>query len=112
MRTLALIAFALVASVAAPALAAQVDLRQDIASQGDKVTLGDLFYDAGAAAGVVVAHTQPGQTLVLDAARVQVLAHQQGLDWRNPTGLRRLIVDAGSVAPAARTISPAFRLCR
>ena len=87
-------------------MAAQVDLRQDIASQGDKVTLGDLFYDAGAAAGVVVAHTQPGQTLVLDAARVQVLAHQQGLDWRNPTGLRRLIVDAGSVAPAARAAAP------
>ncbi len=105
MRALALLAFALVAGVAAPALAAQVDLREDIASQGDKVTLGDLFYDAGAAADVVVARTQPGQTLVLDAARVQVLAHQQGLDWRNPTGLRRLIVDVGSAAPAPRAAS-------
>jgi len=113
MRALALVALALAIGFAAPALAAPVDLRQDIASEGDKVTLGDLFYGAGAAADVVVAHTQPGQTLVLDAARVQVLAHEQGLDWRNPAGLRRLIIDAGSVARAApasaRADAPAAR---
>ena len=97
MRALALIAFGL-ALGAAPlaAQAGQVDLREDIASEGDKVTLGDLFYDAGAAADVVVATAQPGQTLVLDAARVQVMASQHGLDWRNPAGLRRLVVYSGA----------------
>jgi flagella basal body P-ring formation protein FlgA len=88
-------------ATALPAQAAPVELRADIASEGGVVTLGDLFDDAGPAAGVVVARTQPDRTLVLDAARVQTLARSQGLDWSNDKGLRRIIVQPGSDAPYA-----------
>lgn len=114
MRALLLTAFGL-ALAAGPlaAQAGQVDVREDIASEGDKVTLGDIFYDAGAVADVVVAAAQPGQTLVLDAARVQVAAAQYGLDWRNPAGLRRLVVYPGAArsprSPATRVEAAAAR---
>jgi flagella basal body P-ring formation protein FlgA len=83
---------------ASPVLAAPVELRADIATQDGRVTLGDLFDDAGAAGGVLVAKGQPGATVVLDAARVRMLARANGLDWANDKGLRRIVAEAG-VAP-------------
>lgn len=100
----ALIAMA-VLSAPLPALAAAVDLRSDIFTTNGRVTLGDLFDGAGAAASAVVAQGQPGQNVVLDASRVQTFAHMRGLDWDNDKGIRRIIVQAGAApdapAPAA-----------
>ncbi|HEY5412682.1 MAG TPA: flagellar basal body P-ring formation chaperone FlgA [Caulobacteraceae bacterium] len=82
-----------------PAFAIAVDLRPDLSAPNGRVTLGDLFEDAGAASNVEVAvGGQTGGSLVLDARRVQALAAAHGLEWSNVRGLGRLIarVDSGS----------------
>jgi flagella basal body P-ring formation protein FlgA len=86
---------------AAPALATPVDLRPQLAVQAGRVTLGDLFEDAGAAAEVVVASGgEAGGSLIIDAGRVQALAAANGLDWANAQGVRRLIVQVAAAAPS------------
>ena len=88
-----------------PAFAVAVDLRADIAAPNGRVTLGDVFEDAGAAGAVVLATGGPaGGSLVLDARRVQALAAAHGLDWANARGLNRLIarVDTDPVPQAGR----------
>ena len=80
---------------------APVTLKRDLAS-GPQITLGDLFDDAGAAAPVVVGTGAPvGLNAVLDAGAVERIAHSNGLDWANPSGIRRIIVHSLAVAPAA-----------
>lgn len=109
MRTLRPLVVALAFAAALPGLAlpalacagAPVQLRQDVTVSGGLVTLGDLFPDAGDAAKVVVARVQPGQLVVLDASRVQVLARSNGVDWGNPAGLRRIQVQSSAAAPQA-----------
>jgi flagella basal body P-ring formation protein FlgA len=88
------------ATLPGAALAGPIQLRQDVVVSGGRITLGDLFAEAGPAAGVVVARVQPGQTAVLDATQVQILARSSGVDWGNPAGLRRITVQAA--APEAR----------
>jgi flagella basal body P-ring formation protein FlgA len=75
-----------------------VSLRSQIVDPNGQVTLGELFVGAGAAANVQVAD-RIGSSVVLDAAAVQRLARQAGLDWANPNGLRRIIVRGPSEAP-------------
>jgi flagella basal body P-ring formation protein FlgA len=98
------VAVALVAlpAVAMPSLswAGSIQLRQDPLATGGRVTLGDLFDEAGPAAGIVVARMQPGQTVVLDATQVQIIARSNGVDWGNFAGLRRITVQ--SAAPELR----------
>ena len=106
---------ALLASVAAvlalpcwmspsPAVAdTAVALKAGPASHGASVTLGDLFDDAGAAAGIVVARAAPaGLDTILDAGQVQIAARRAGLDWANATGFHRIAVASlpGEAAPA------------
>jgi flagellar basal body P-ring formation protein FlgA len=92
------------ATLPGAASAASVQIRQDVVVQGGRVTLGDLFPEAGPAAGVLVARIQPGQMAVLDATQVQILARSSGVDWGNAAGLRRIIVQAA--APAAPPPEP------
>jgi flagella basal body P-ring formation protein FlgA len=92
------------ATLPGAALAASIQLRQDVVVSGGKVTLGDLFDEAGPAAGVVVARIQPGQFAVLDATQVQILARSNGVDWGNPAGIRRINVQAA--APEAPRPEP------
>src|SRR6185437_803388 len=100
MRPLKALALALaLAALPAAALAGAVQLRQDVEVSNGVVTLGDLFADAGPAAGVVVARVQPGQTAVLDATQVQILARSNGVDWGNFAGLRRITVQAAAPEP-------------
>ena len=83
-----------------PAFAVTVDIRADIAAPNGRVTLGDLFEDAGAAGEVVVATGgQAGGSLVLDARHVQSLAAAHGLDWTNGRGLNRLIARVETSPP-------------
>lgn len=86
------------------ALAGTIQLRQDVVVSGGRVTLGDLFAEAGPAAGVLVARIQPGQMVVLDATQVQILARTNGVDWGNAAGLRRITVQAA--APEAPRPEP------
>lgn len=85
-------------------------LRQDVTVSTGRITLGDLFADAGVAAGIVVGRVQPGQTATLDATQVQLIARSNGVDWGNPAGLRRIAVQSSvalAAAPAPRAAEPA-----
>jgi len=101
MRPLEALAFAgALVALPATALAGPVELRQDITVSNGRVTLGDLFAEAGPAASVVVARMQPGQTAELDATQVQIVARSNGVDWGNFAGLRRITVQSAAPEPA------------
>ncbi len=94
-------AAALLAATAADA--APVELRAAISDADGRVTLGELFDGAGAAGNVLVVTTPVGSGTVLDAGQLQRLAAVHGLQWANPTGIRRVIVRPGAEAPAKAT---------
>jgi flagella basal body P-ring formation protein FlgA len=99
--------FACTVLFAGSAFAAQpVSLKPEPVDSDGVVTLGDLFAGAGAASATVVAPgPQAGSAMVLDAARVQAVARAAGLQWANPTGMRRIAVRAGG-APVAAAAGP------
>lgn len=93
---------AAVSAIAGAALATPVVLRANPVDDDGRVTLGDIFEGAGAAANVAVAE-RVGPSVVLDAGQLQAQARQAGLDWSNPNGLRRVAVrrSAGAVQTVA-----------
>jgi flagellar basal body P-ring formation protein FlgA len=103
---LARLAALLTVGVLLPGLAqAQAQLRAAPTVSGPQITLGDLFDNAGAAAGVVVGRApQPGQRVVFSAPVLQNRAARAGLSWANAEGVREVVVSgAAAPAPAART---------
>lgn len=88
------------AALASAALAGPVTLKANPVDSDGRVTLGDLFDGAGAASDVVVG-TRLGPSVVFEAGQLQSLARQSGLDWANPTGLRRVVVRHAAEAPAS-----------
>jgi flagella basal body P-ring formation protein FlgA len=94
------------AALAAPALAGPVSLLPDPTDDDGRVTLGELFDDAGAASGVVVGQ-RLGATAVFEASQIQAAARRAGLDWANPQGLRRIVVREGGALPAEASARPA-----
>lgn len=95
----ALIAAAAALLIAGPALAGPVILKANPVDTDGQITLGDLFDGAGAASGVVVG-ARSGPSAVFEAGQLQAMARQSGLDWANPTGLRRVVVRHAAAAPA------------
>jgi flagella basal body P-ring formation protein FlgA len=94
---------------ATPAFAGQrVALKDNLTVSGAEVRLGDLFDDAGPAAGVLVGRAS-GPLLVLDARQVQAIAAARGLEWANPNGYREIIVHTAPAAaqPPAQASEPA-----
>ncbi|MGZ9098452.1 MAG: flagella basal body P-ring formation protein FlgA [Brevundimonas sp.] len=89
--------------LAVPALAGPVTLKANPVDADGRVTLGDLFDGAGAAANVVVGQ-RAGPSIVFEAGQLQSLARQSGLQWANPTGLRRVVVRNAATAPAAAVL--------
>ena len=87
-------------ALAAPALAGPVTLKANPVDSDGRVTLGDLFDGAGVAANVVVGQ-RAGPSIVFEAGQLQSLARQSGLDWANPSGLRRVVVRNATLSPAA-----------
>lgn len=106
MRRLALTLSALLFATAAHAT--PVELLAQPTDDDGVVTLGELFAGAGAAANVRVG-TRSSASVVLDAAQVQALARRHGLEWANPTGVRRIIVRAGAGGAPALTPASAVR---
>lgn len=95
--------------VAGTAAAGPVTLKANPVDSDGRVTLGDLFDGAGSASNVVVG-TRAGPSIVFEAGQLQSLARQSGLDWANPTGLRRVVVRNAAAAPnaaAPASVSPA-----
>lgn len=70
-------------------------LKPSVTDADGRITIGDVFDNAGNAAHVVLG-SRVGPTAVLDAGRVQAMARQAGAYWDNPQGLRRIVVSAGS----------------
>lgn len=60
-----------------------------------RITIGDLFDNAGAY-GDVQLGTRTGATTLLDAAAVQSIAGRAGAYWDNPKGLHRIMVASGA----------------
>ncbi|WP_296169444.1 flagella basal body P-ring formation protein FlgA [uncultured Brevundimonas sp.] len=89
---------ALALAVAGSAFAGPVTLKSNPVDSDGQVTFGDLFDGAGAASGVVVGR-RVGPSIVFEAGQLQSLARQSGLDWANPTGLRRVVVRHAAEAP-------------
>jgi len=96
-QTLALIMG--VAMLASPALAGPVTLKANPVDSDGRVTLGDVFDGAGAAANFVLA-SRAGPSVVFEAGQLQAIASRNGLQWDNPRGLRRVVVRAAEFAPA------------
>ena len=92
--------------LAGAASAGPVTLKANPVDSDGRVTLGDLFDGAGAAADVMVG-TRAGPSIVFEAGQLQSLARQSGLDWANPAGLRRVVVRNAAVAPASAPPAPA-----
>lgn len=91
--------------LAGPALAGPVTLKANPVDEDGQVTLGDIFDDAGGAANVVVGR-RAGPSIVFEASQLQAQARQAGLDWANPTGLRRVVVRQASLAPGGSALAP------
>ncbi|ESQ73554.1 flagellar basal body P-ring formation chaperone FlgA [Asticcacaulis sp. AC402] len=104
MKTLFLLALLAAAAIPAATHAATPLVLKPSVSDGDgRITLGDLFDNAGQASAIEVGSRQ-GQTAVLDAGVVQAIAARNGAYWDNPRGLRRIIVTAGLDGAAAAVI--------
>lgn len=85
-----------------------VQLKDQLVDDDGRVTLGDLFDNAGRADGVLLAAGPgPGGNVVLDAQRVQQIARVNGLDWPNSRGFRRLVVKNGSAGAAGAAVAGA-----
>lgn len=105
------ILIAAIVTLAAGAAAAgtPVQLKDQLLDDDGRITLGDIFDNAGRAEGVLLAAgPRPGGNVVLDAQRVQLIARVNGLDWPNSRGFRRLVIkngsagNAGAAAPGSR----------
>lgn len=87
-------------ALSSAALAGPVTLKANPVDSDGRVTLGDLFDGAGAASDVVVG-ARVGPSAVFEAGQLQSLARLSGLEWANPTGLRRVVVRNAAQAPAS-----------
>jgi flagella basal body P-ring formation protein FlgA len=94
--------------VAGAAVAGPVTLKANPVDSDGRVTLGELFDGAGVASDVVVG-ARVGPSAVFEAGHLQSLARQSGLDWANPTGLRRVVVRNAAAAPASSPPAPVQR---
>lgn len=96
LRRAAAVAAAL--ALAGPALAGEPPtLRSHVTVEGGLVTLGDLFDNAGAAAGTAVFRApDPGETGTVSARRIAEAARRHGLDWSEPAAVASVSVTRAS----------------
>ena len=99
----ALIVAAAAMLLAGPALAGPVSLKANPVDADGRITLGDVFDGAGSASGVVIG-ARSGPSAVFEAGQLQAMARQSGLEWANPTGLRRVVVRRADDAPAPAAV--------
>lgn len=106
-RSIYMLMMAGAVAIAHPADAQEVlTLKATVTDADGRITIGDLFDNAGGTADVVLG-TRTSSTAVLDAGKVQSLVRQAGASWSNPKGLRRIIVSTGSDgAPPPQAMPP------
>ncbi|ESQ91450.1 flagella basal body P-ring formation protein FlgA [Asticcacaulis benevestitus] len=81
-------------------MATTLSLKSSVTDGDGRITIGDVFDNAGASSGVLLGYRQ-GATTVLDAGIVQTIAARAGAYWDNPRGLRRIIVANGPETASA-----------
>jgi flagella basal body P-ring formation protein FlgA len=85
------------------------EIRPTVVIDGDVVTLGDLFDDAGDAASIVVAKAPaPGASLGISISRISLAARRNGLAWRNTTGLTHVAVSRNGIEVPDAEVSAAI----
>jgi flagella basal body P-ring formation protein FlgA len=94
--------------IASPAMADDLVLKPSPTDADGRITIGDVFDNAGASANVLLGY-RSGASAVLDAATVQMVVSRNGASWDNPRGVRRIIVANGSDGVAATDDAPAPR---
>ena len=100
-KYLALASVLMLGATAAQAqMATTLSLKSSVTDGDGRITIGDVFDNAGASADVLLGYRQ-GATAVLDAAIVQTIAARAGAYWDNPRGLRRIIVANGQETSSA-----------
>ncbi|MDP1627107.1 MAG: flagellar basal body P-ring formation chaperone FlgA [Parvibaculum sp.] len=101
---------AVAAAILALASAAQAaELRPAVTVAGTAVTLGDLFDDAGAAAGVAVANAPaPGLRTEISVSRISLAARRNGIEWRNDAGLTHVVVARSGLAVPDEDVAAAI----
>ncbi len=102
-----LIKLAALAALCLPAAASaqqMLTLKGAPANSDGRVTVGDVFDNAGPIAGVLLGY-RSGATVILDAATVQSVVGANGGYWANPRGQHRIVVTAGT--SAVRTVANA-----
>jgi len=104
LTTLAVLAALFVPSLAS---AQQMLTLKGAPTDGDgRVTVGDVFDNAGPLAPVVLGYRN-GNAAILDAATVQSVVGANGGYWANPRGQRRIVVTAGADGTAGAASAPA-----
>lgn len=98
-----------VALLACPlAHAQQVTLRSQVEATGPAVTLGDLFENAGAAAGRAVGPAPgAGRSATFSPRFVQAAANAAGLQWTAPVSMERIVVTGRGGASTTARAQPA-----
>lgn len=87
----------------------QVFLKSEIKVAGDKVTLGDLFEDAGEAKDISVASAPaPGENLNLNAHQIQAVAENNNLKWSNAIRLHSVTIRRESRSITLEEILPSL----
>ena len=80
-------------------------LRADATIEGDRITVGDLFEDAGEVAGRTVGRApEPGRRAVFDAAFLARIARGFGLPWRPASVHDRVVLTRASTVVRATDV--------
>lgn len=102
-------ALSFAAALVCAGAASAAELRPSTVVNGETVTLGDLFNDAGDAAQAVVAGAPaPGAALDISVSRISLAARRNGLAWRNTTSLTHVTVTRRGVAVPEAEVSAAI----
>jgi hypothetical protein len=110
MRSLVITAIAAVALAGVAHAQEVARLRPTITTSGPAVTLGDIFENAGDAAGRAVAPAPPpGQAAPFSAQFVAAAAGAAGLSWSPPEGVNTIVVTRSGGTAARTAAAPARR---
>lgn len=104
LRFLAALAVIALAGFRAEA-SAEPQLRAAVAAQGEMVTLGDLFTEAGPVASTpVLTAPRPGKNTYISAAQIAASVRAQGLNWRIPENITRVLISRNGTQVPVRSL--------
>ena len=90
-KLLLLLAASFTVCLAAPSMAATT--RGEVLLEGNNITLGDIFLNAGDKAGMIVGQAPaPGQKLALDVTALNQIARSSGFEWKPENNYERMVV--------------------